>query len=257
MTKETVQDEVVCLSRREFSETSQVLVFISRSHGKISLLAKGSKRPRGKTAGGIDLLDTGQADFIISSEGLGLLKEFLPGKPWLAIRKNIKKWYAALYAVEVVNISTKELEPIKEIFDLLTDSLDCLSAAGSDLELAEILVNTLMRLLSAIGYRPELQRCVNCKRQMTPSDWLFFSASGGGVVCRDCEPGILEKIRFEHRAWYFLLGKVHDLISASKAFDILNYMLREHLGKTPAMASYCRGIFLMDRKSPEKTITKM
>lgn len=241
--KEYTKDDVVCLARREFSETSQVLVFFSRAHGKVSVLAKGIKRPRGKTAGGIDLLDVGEARFIISSEGLGLLQEFLPGKPWPGIRGNLRRWYASLYLAEVLNISTQELEPAPGIFDLLVGAIDRIAVAADNAQIGHILVHALMDLLTAIGYGPELQTCINCKRALTPSDWLFFSATGGGLVCRDCEASLFEKIRIEHRAWYYLLGKVHDLTSGAKAFDLLNYMLREHLEKVPAMASYCRTIF--------------
>ncbi len=241
--KETVSDDVICLARREFSETSQVLVFFSRGHGKVSVLAKGIKRPRGKTAGGIDLLDAGSASFLVSTEGLGLLKEFLPGKPWLEIRNNLKKWYAALYLAEMVHLSTKELEPLPEIFDLLFAAVDRICEAKGHMELAGILIKTMMNILKAIGYQPELQQCVNCKRKLTPNDWLFFSAQAGGLICRDCESGVFEKIRIEHRAWYYLIDKARDLPSAAQAFDILNYMLQEHLEKPLALASYCRAIF--------------
>jgi DNA repair protein RecO (recombination protein O) len=241
--KETVSDEVICLTRREFSETSQVLVFFSRQHGKVSVLAKGIKRQKGKTAGGIDLLDLGSAGFLVNTEGLGLLKDFSSGKPFPGIRNNLKKWYAALYLAEVVHLSTKELEPAPEIFDLLCGAITRISEAKGHMELAGILIKTLMDLLKAIGYQPELQQCINCKRKLTVGDWLFFSAQAGGLICRDCEPGIFEKIRIEQRAWSYLLGKTRDLPAAALAFDILNYMLREHLEKTPALASYCRVIF--------------
>ncbi len=241
--KETVSDEVICLARREFSETSQVLVFFSRRYGKVSVLAKGIKRPRGKTAGGIDLLDAGSAGFLISSEGLGLLKEFLPGKPFPGIRNNIKKWYAALYLAEIVQISTRELEPAPDIFDLLGRALDRISLAKGHMELAGILIRTLLEILKGIGYSPELRNCVNCKRNLVPTDRLFFSARAGGLVCRDCEPALFEKIRVENRAWFYLLGKNHDLPSAAQAFEILNYMFQEHLEKKIALASYCRALF--------------
>lgn len=243
-TKETIQDDVICIGRREFSETSLILVFMSRTHGKVSVLAKGIRRARGKTAGGLDLLDQGAAGLIVSSEGLGLLREFAPGKPRLKIRENLKKWYAALYLAEVVNVSTRELEPAPALFDLLVSGIDRIDTSENIQDLTEILVRTLAQILALIGYRPELQRCVNCKREMTPSDPLFFSARGGGLVCRDCEPSMVEKIRLENRAWYFLTGKVRDVVSAGMAFDVLNYLLRETLERVPAMTAYCRPLFV-------------
>jgi hypothetical protein len=53
----------------------------------------------------------------------------------------------------------------------------------------------------------------------------------------------VEKIRLDSHAWQYMLNKIHDIQSASMAFDILNYMLQETLGKTPALQPYCRSIF--------------
>jgi len=241
--KEIIQDDVICLTRREFSETSQVLVFMSRDHGKVSVLAKGVKRPRGKTAGGIDLLDEGTASVILSREGLSLLREFLPGRPRPTIRNDLRKWYASLYLAEVTHISTKELEPASRVYDLLLAGLDRIATSSTRDELGDILVRVLAELLAAIGYRPEFRSCAICRRQLTPHDQLYLSATSGGLVCRDCEPAVVEKIHLEHRPWYYLSGNVHALVSASMAFDALNYLLGIYLERTPVMRSYCRSIF--------------
>ncbi len=238
--RETVHDELICLSRRDFSETSLILVLISRNHGKISLLAKGIKRPQKKTAGGIDILDKIGANFSINLDGLGLLHEFSHKNSWRELRTDIKKWYAGLFITEIVNLSTKELLPIPEIYDLLNKTLDSIANAESQQDLGRIIVNTTLMLLHYVGYKPELRSCVICHHPFTPNDWLFFSASSGGMVCRDCEAPIMEKIRIEHRGWYYLLGKVQDIISGKMGFDILMYMIREHIEKEPALAEYCR-----------------
>ncbi len=238
--KETVQDELICLSKRDFSETSVVCVFFSVRYGKISLLAKGVKRPKGKAINAFDLLDKVRASFSVNPEGLGLLKEYTIIKSWTELRKNIEKWFTAIYISELVNISTKELEPFPEIYQLLDKALSTIAAANDTEKLARIIIRFILRLISEIGYKPELSKCVSCKRILTPDDMLFFSASSGGFVCRDCEAGVFDKIRVEHRAWFYLLGKVRDIVSARLAFDILNEMLKEHLEKVPATTKYCR-----------------
>jgi DNA repair protein RecO (recombination protein O) len=244
--KEIIQDEVICLTRREFSETSLVLVFMSREHGKVSVLAKGVKRPRGKTAGGIDLLDCGQASILLNHEGLSLLREFLPGTPYPAIRNDLRKWYVALYLAEVVSLTSQELEPAPAVFNLFTRAVERVAEVEASEDLAKVLVRGLQRLIVLIGYKPELESCVICKRRMTQRDWLFFSAANGGLICRDCEPGVVDKIRLDHQTWYYLLNKVHDLVSAGQAFEVLNQLLREHLDRIPALTSYCRRIFDSD-----------
>ena len=50
----------ICLRTADYSETSQVVHFLTRAHGLVRLLAKGAKRPRSKSGGAIDLLSEGQ-----------------------------------------------------------------------------------------------------------------------------------------------------------------------------------------------------
>ncbi len=238
--KETVQDELICIGKRDFSETSAICTFLSLQYGKISLLAKGIKRQKGKTINVFDLLDKIHASFSVNPEGLGLLKEYTITKSWPQMRKDIEKWYAAIYIAELVNLAIKELEPAPTIYQLLDKALTAISSAENTEKLARIIVRFILRLITEIGYQPELTKCILCNRAITPKDTLFFSASSGGIICRDCEPGVFDKIRVEHRARFYLLGKVKDIISARLAFDILNDMLMEHLGKVPSTTKYCK-----------------
>jgi DNA repair protein RecO (recombination protein O) len=42
-----------------------------------------------------------------------------------------------------------------------------------------------MALLDELGYRPELEECVTCRRALAPVT-NYWSAGGGGAVCPDC-----------------------------------------------------------------------
>ena len=68
-----VKDQAIVLRRLDYSETSQVLVFLTREHGLQRLIAKGIKRStKKKYATGIDLLERGRLVFLISARGEGL-----------------------------------------------------------------------------------------------------------------------------------------------------------------------------------------
>ncbi|NLX04294.1 MAG: DNA repair protein RecO [Phycisphaerae bacterium] len=242
--KKQVQDRAICLARRDFSESSLVLVLLCRVYGKVSVLAKGARRPKSPLA--IDLLDSGQATLIIHPEGMGLLTTFAADRPLPQLRADLDKLNVSLYIAEIINLATKELAPAEELFDLLTRSLEEVARTESRRELGTLLVRSATKVLSWAGYEPQLQRCVNCSRVMGPTDRLFFTPSGGGLLCRDCEPAVVDKIGIENRAWYYLIGKVHDPISAGKAFDVINAMLREHLYRSPRMYPHCRKLFSPD-----------
>lgn len=239
--KKQVMDQAICLTRREFSETSLVVVLLGRHTGKVSLLAKGARRPKSPLA--IDLLDIGQAGFIANPEGLGILSSFSTSLALPEMRTDMNTWNVGLYLAELAHLATKDFAPAADLFDLLIDALQRACRARAGAELAHRLVDATTRILHWAGYTPQLDHCVVCRRTLAPTDQLFFSPSQGGAVCRDCEPAIVDKFRIEHRAWYYLLGKVDDPTSAGKAFDVLNLMLREHLGKPPRMHPYCRSLF--------------
>ena len=61
---------------------------------------------------------------------------------------------------KIVNIDGKNMDLIKCVFEL--------------------------KLLSALGYAPEIEGCILCGET---ENLVFFSPSEGGVVCRSCAPG--------------------------------------------------------------------
>jgi len=67
----------ICLRTVDYSETSQVVSFLTRDTGVVNLMAKGTKRPKSKSGGAIDLLAEGDVLFSRKNpDALGLLMEF-------------------------------------------------------------------------------------------------------------------------------------------------------------------------------------
>jgi len=60
-----------------------------------------------------------------------------------------------------------------------------------------------LRLLDAVGYRPQLFRCVRCSKEIEPVD-NFFGIDAGGVLCPDC----VVSMGAGPRAGFF--GRAHD-----------------------------------------------
>jgi DNA repair protein RecO (recombination protein O) len=246
--RHVVHDEAVCLVCREFSETSLIVVLLCRQTGKVSLLAKGARRPKSPVA--IDLLDEGQAVFVTKSEGLGLMNAFSHASPRPALRRDLDRWHVALYFAELANNATTEFNPAEGLYDLLIRALDRTCEATSRDDLAYTLVAGTRKILDWAGYTPQLRQCVVCDREMRPDDVIYFSASQGGVVCRDCEPTVIDKLRLPNRAWFGLRGRAKDRASLALAFDSLAMMLREYMGKIPKLHAACKEIFAADKPKP-------
>src|ERR1043165_4338396 len=65
----TQKAEALVIRQTDFSETSKVVTFFTREHGKISVIAKGARRLKGPFEAAIDLLTVCRIVFIRKSSG--------------------------------------------------------------------------------------------------------------------------------------------------------------------------------------------
>ena len=71
------KDAAICIRAVDFSETSQIVTFFARANGKVSVIAKGSKRAKSAFDGPIEILSFGKIVFSNSTrEKLSTLTEF-------------------------------------------------------------------------------------------------------------------------------------------------------------------------------------
>ena len=160
-----IQDEAITLRRLDYSETSQVLVFFTREHGRKRLIAKGIKRStKKKFAVGIDLLERGRAVFTTgrsNHQGLGTLAEWRQTDVHLGLRNNLQRLYAAQYASEITTAMTEDEDPHPQLYDALAELLEKLSDGSEPLP---AVIDYQCALLHAAGFWPDLNRCVVCDR---------------------------------------------------------------------------------------------
>jgi len=237
------RDQAVVLRRLDYSETSQVLVFFTREHGKVRAIAKGIRRgTKTRFAAGIDLLEIGR--IVFSSRGerreaLATLTEWKQANSLPGLRQSLMRIQAAQYAAEVTAALTEDWDPHAELFDVLVDFLLRLCETAG---VHELVVRYQLALLEAIGSLPRFDACVLCGRE---SDLTFFSSFEGGLICRHCEPGQVEKRELTPasasilRAW--TAGEDAspgvDEASMTGLFSALNYHLAHLMGREPMLAS--------------------
>ena len=196
------REPAICLRASDYSETSQVLHFITRGAGAVRLLAKGSKRARSASGGPVDLLSEGDLVFIPSrGQGLGTLVEFAETVSHAELRRDAGRLHRALLMIELVGELFAEADPHPEVFDLLHHALGRLG--DSDAPAPAVLAYFQWRLLQHAGLLGDLAHCVACGRPLESGPGargprnVFFSSLEGGLVCGDCENVLTEKYRVD------------------------------------------------------------
>src|SRR5262245_1938671 len=123
-----VRDRCMCIRPTEYSERSPNVTLDARNHGLVRTIAKGSDRPAkpgaSRLAGGLDLLDTGDA-VVTHDPGrdLATLTEWGLREGNLGLRSTLRGMYLGLYAAELVGRLIEEHDPHPELFDHLEATL--------------------------------------------------------------------------------------------------------------------------------------
>ncbi len=181
----TYQTEAIIIRKTKLGEADRVLTLYTPELGKIQGIAKGVRRPKSKLSGHLELLTHSQVTLV---RGRGNLETIIGSQTidsYLPLKTDLLRGACALYVVETVNQFAPADQKNRPLFNLLQESLADLSACDrTDLRLRHF----ELRLLEAVGYRPQLQQCVNCHRPL-PAGRASFSASAGGVLCLDCDRG--------------------------------------------------------------------
>lgn len=237
-----MKDQAVALRRLDYSETSQVLLFLTREHGARRLMAKGIKRgTKHKFATGIDLLEYGELAFATRNSGdggLGLLTEWRQINLFLGLRGDLQRLYTAQYAAEVTAGMVEEADPHPVLFDALVRFLEDLTAGSSPLPL---LVRYQATLLREVGLWPDLTRCVLCDRPAPAGRAGFFSAHQGGLICRECVNRVAEKRKINGIALDALRTNVNGPEIAPETFELLDYTIAHTLGRRPGLSRFVAG----------------
>jgi DNA repair protein RecO (recombination protein O) len=228
-----IRDQGVVLARYDFSETSQTVAFFTRGHGKVRAIAKGIKRGTKKRfAVGLDLLNVGELVVTGRPErgaGLVTLTEWRQTKSLVGLGEAVPRLHGAEYAAEITAALTQDWDPHADLFDALISTLARLCDADEPLGLV---VDFQWALLRSIGLAPRFDACTLCGRS---ADLTHFSSFEGGMICRHCEPGQIEKR--EVPTDVFLALRNSELRrNPSGAFDVLDYHVAHLMGRRPRLS---------------------
>lgn len=143
--------EGVVLARRNYSEADRILVVYSKHYGKISLLAKGVRKPKSRKRGSLEVFS--HIKFSASrGKSLDLITEVEIINSFSSIRKNLKKVAVAFYFMEVMGRTTREDESNLKLYFNLLKNLKMLKSTKSLRDLRKDFVYDTVVLL---GFWPK------------------------------------------------------------------------------------------------------
>ena len=179
---EILKDRAVVLKTYDYGETSLIVSMLTRSHGKMRLLAKGARKEKSPFAGSLRTGSLGSIVFYFKQErGLHLLKEIETSDMTLDSVRDLERLCIFQAGLEVLDRSVKERDADEQVFDLLEDFIRTLPGV-TDPWIS--LFALYARLLISSGFYPAADRCAACGIVLEKG--FTAQPQAGRVTCPDC-----------------------------------------------------------------------
>ena len=176
----TVKTKGIIIAEKIMSDFDKMLTILTPNMGKIECVAKGSRRPKSLLMAGTQFLCFG--DYMLYKGGENYsMNSCETIELFYNIRTDLDKLKYAVYITKIINDVTTENQNNYKILQLYLNTLYVISNTDKDLEFVTSIF--WLRLLSIIGYRPEIEECKTCKEK---ENLTKFSIRDNGFKCTAC-----------------------------------------------------------------------
>lgn len=142
--------EGVILKRTNYGEADRILTVFTKHHGKIKILAKGVRRIKSRRGPNVELFNW-VVLFLRHGKNFDLLSEAEVKNSFQFLRKDLHRVGLTYQVCELVDRLCPERQENRQVFDLLTGSLQNLSIGDGG---KEVIPNFELALLQELGYWP-------------------------------------------------------------------------------------------------------
>ena len=165
------------LHKREYSETSFLVDFFTEYHGRITLLAKGARRPRSP----LKALLQPFTPLLLRWSGKGDLKTLTKVEAAsLTLPMNTLALYSGFYVNEML---VRVLENQTAYQELFQHYLLCVTKLAATPDALEPTLRTFeFQVLKALGYGVDFVHCIATGEEVDPNMWYQFRENEGFVA---------------------------------------------------------------------------
>lgn len=171
--------EGIVIRTMPYGESHKIVTLLTEEAGKITVMARGAKKPRSKLAAVTQPFTHG-AFLVRKGRGMGTLSQGEPIESMRFIRENLEATAYASYVVEIIDKLTDQDERVSGIYTLLNEALH---AINEEYDAEAITLFVEWKMLRVGGIHPTLHACANCGA----TDGEFgFSFQYIGFLCHRC-----------------------------------------------------------------------
>ena len=149
------------------------------------MLARGARKSRGRYGSALDLFAEGTAQIYIKpNRELHNLSSFEVFRSRSELAHDIGRFTAASTVAELaLRFAGEDSGPV--VYDTVADVLDRIARSSPERTIEDGLA-ACWRIVSVLGFTPELSSCALCHAPLRDADEATFSHGSGGIICSSC-----------------------------------------------------------------------
>lgn len=170
----------IILSENNMGDFDKMLTMLTPGVGKISCVAKGARRPKSALLAGTQIFCFGEY-LMYKGSNTYHINSVEPIEIFYNIRTDLEKLKYAVHINKIIQDVTHENQNCYNTLQLLLNTLYTISETDKDLDFVTSVFK--LRLLSIMGFTPNVNKCVNCGKK---ENIKGFSIKDNGVKCEAC-----------------------------------------------------------------------
>ncbi len=217
----------IVLRSYPFGEADRVVVLLSPNRGKLRTVAKGVRKTKSRFGGRLEPFT--HVDLVLyEGRNLDTITQVSIIEAFAHLRNDLDRVVAAGTMLELADLVAQENEPTHRLFLLLQRGLRVLDDGQPH---PDLVTAYLLKAAEIIGVAPALEHCASCGRT---DELRKFSFAAGGVVCERCRSA----------GSYALRAGLTDYLAAVNASDLARLpdpdaaMSKEAIGVTRRFVEY-------------------
>jgi DNA repair protein RecO (recombination protein O) len=177
--------EALVLKSIKFGDTSRIATLYTQNYGKIKVIAKGIRKPKSRLAGALQTFSHIQIVFYKKqTTEIYLLSQSEILHSYQSLSRDLHRYVFASAVLELLDRLITGEEPNPRLFELTLEVLSFMETCPQK-SLEKSFWSYASKLADLLGYKPKLDKCVNCDKPILEKI-VLFSPEKGGVVCKRC-----------------------------------------------------------------------
>ena len=173
--------EAIVLGRMNLGEADWILTLFTPNYGKLRVIAKGARKAKSRLGPSLEVFCRSQIN-LTRGRDLDVVTSAATLDGHMELRQDLDVLGHASHMAELLTRMTEDREEHRALYDLLRASLRLLADGVDPFAVTR---HYEFALLTGLGYRPELYRCLSCDRPLE-AETNTFTISGGGLLCPRC-----------------------------------------------------------------------